>query len=345
LNLANQGDNIAAVPRAALERDTDPRGRKPSVTTTTTSTVRGAVWRSPAKVNLCLRVRGRRGDGYHLLDSIFVPVDLGDRITLAVAALRTGADSAVAVRWDHPGVPADGTNLAARAATLLLAECGCGADVRIAIEKTIPPGSGLGGGSGNAATVLAGMNALLGLGVPAVRLRELALRLGADVPFFLCGRPARVRGIGEDVEPITGWPALRLVVAIPRLAVATAWAFRAFAQGGCTPPGDEPPALAPAGDEPARLAAGEAPAPDLLVNDLERVVLPAFPAIAELKAQLLAAGATAAVMSGTGSAVIGIAPSAAAAERIAAAIQRVRPEVRVHAVGVFAGPSIADPSG
>ena len=241
------------------------------------------------------------------------------------------------MRCDHPGGPEDGTNLAARAAVLLLAERGCGAEVGIVIEKTIPPGSGVGGGSGNAATVLAGMNALLGLGVPVARLREIALRLGADVPFFLCGRTARVRGIGEEVEPITGWPALQLVVAIPRLAVATAWAFRAFAQAGDTPPCHEPLGHA-AGDEPARLAAGATPTPDLLVNDLERVVLAAFPAIAELKARLLAAGATAAVMSGSGSAVIGLAPSIAVAERIAAAIRRASREVRAHAVGVFAGP-------
>ena len=304
----------------------------------TASTFQRAAWRSPAKVNLCLRVVGRRDDGYHLLDSIFVPIDLCDRITITVAAVRPGAETTVAVHCDHPGVPEDGTNLAARAAVLLLAERGCGADVRIVIEKTIPPGSGLGGGSGNAATVLAGMNALLGLGVPAARLRELALGLGADVPFFLCGRTARVRGVGNEIEPIPGWPALHLVVAIPPLAVATAWAFRAFAQTGCAPQRQELPGLVPVGDEPARLAAGAAPGPDLLVNDLERVVLAAFPEIAELKARLLAAGATAAVMSGSGSAVIGLAPSAAGAERIAAATRRAIPEVHAHAVGVFAGP-------
>lgn len=300
---------------------------------TITATMHRAVWRSPAKVNLCLRITGRRDDGYHLLDSIFVPIDLCDRIVLDIDGLRAGVETSLEVRCDVPGVPQDGRNLAARAARALLAECGYGARVRLRIEKTIPPGAGLGGGSGNAATVLRGLSALLGLAVPAARLRDIALHLGADVPFFLCGGTARVRGIGEDVQPIGGWPGLRLVVAVPPVEIATAWAFRVFAEradGGRWA----------VGDEPARLAAGAKPAADLLVNDLERVVLPAFPVVAEVKARLLEAGASAVVMSGSGAAVVGVAPSAAAAERIAAMLRRALPEVRAHAVGVFREPPV-----
>jgi 4-diphosphocytidyl-2-C-methyl-D-erythritol kinase len=282
-----------------------------------------ASWRSPAKVNLCLRVVGRRADGYHLLDSVFAPIDLCDTITVDVDAIARGAATRIDVGCDRADVPQDASNLAARAASALLAECGLGGRMRITIVKTIPPGSGLGGGSGNAATVLRELNARLGLGVTHARVRELAVALGADVPFFLDATPARVRGIGEDVQPIVGFHDVALVVAIPPVTVSTAWAFRAYAE--------LVPSPAAAGDEPARLAAGAAPSAALLINDLERVVLPAFPAIAALKRLLYACGAEAAVMSGSGSAVIGLAAPSTAAP-LAAAVRRAAPEVAIHAV-------------
>ena len=290
----------------------------------TPSTARHAVWRSPAKVNLCLRVVGRRRDGYHLLDSVFVPIDLCDELAVTVEGVAGGAPTRVEVRCDRAGVPRDASNLAARAAVALLAERGLGATVRIEIAKTIPPGTGLGGGSGNAATMLRRMNEWLALAVAPARLREIALGLGADVPFFLLGVPARVRGIGEDVQPIPGFPNLSLVVAIPPVAVSTAWAFRAFAE--------LVPSPAAAGDEPAALAGGAPPAAPLLVNDLERVVLPAFPVVAELKRLMLASGARAAVMSGSGSAVVGLAGTGDEAAGIAADLRRHAPEAAVHAV-------------
>ena len=290
----------------------------------TTHTARRLRWRSPAKVNLCLRVVGRRADGHHLLDSVFAPIDLCDEIAVTIDGVAPGAPIAVEVRCDRDDVPHDASNLAARAAVALLAEHGLGATLRIEIAKTIPPGTGLGGGSGNAATVLRGLAETFALDVTEARLAELALALGADVPFFLVGAPARVRGIGEDVEPISGFSELALVVAIPPVAVSTAWAFRAFA--ALAP---EPAAV---GEEAAQLAAGAAPSPALLVNDLERVVLPAFPAIAQLKARLLTGGASAAVMSGSGSAVVGVTASIAEAERLAAEVRRARPEVQAYAV-------------
>jgi len=292
--------------------------------TTMAATPRRLHWRSPAKVNLCLRVVGRRDDGYHLLDSVFVPIDLCDDITVTIDGVAPGAARSITVRCDRDDVPADGANLVARAAGAVLAECGLGATLRFDIIKRIPPGTGLGGGSGNAATVLHGLIDALALDVDPARLAELAVRLGADVPFFLSGRPARVRGIGERVEPLAGLDALALVVAIPPVAVSTAWAFRTFAASGAIPAN---------GDEAARLAAGAVPSAELLVNDLERVVLPAFPAVAELKSALRRAGATAAVMSGSGSAVAGLAESRAGAERLAAAVRAALPGVQAYAVG------------
>jgi len=115
---------------------------------------------------------------------------------VTIDGVAPGAPIAVEVRCDRDDVPHDASNLAARAAVALLAEHGLGATLRIEIAKTIPPGTGLGGGSGNAATVLRGLAETFALDVTEARLAELALALGADVPFFLVGAPARVRGIG-----------------------------------------------------------------------------------------------------------------------------------------------------
>jgi len=285
-----------------------------------------ATWRSPAKVNLCLRIVGRRADGYHLLDSIFAAVDLCDRITVEVRDVRAGADSVIEVSCDHPAVPASASNLAARAAQALLHERGIAAHVTIGLEKHIPPGSGLGGGSGNAATVLSGLNALLDLAVPAARLREMALGLGADVAFFLSGGVARVRGIGEVVEPIRPAPDLHLVLAIPSFGVSTAWAFGAYAAAHL------PFAT---GDAASLFGADGRPAAAELVNDLEGVVFAQHPALAALKRQVLAAGAEAAVMSGSGSVILGLAPSAPNAHAIAGRVAAANPAVVVRAVALY----------
>ena len=285
-----------------------------------------ATWRSPAKVNLCLRVVGRRADGYHLLDSIFAAVDLCDRVTVEARDAGAGAGSVIEVRCDHPGVPASATNLAARAAQALLDDRGIGAHVTIGLEKRIPPGSGLGGGSGNAATMLTGLNALLELAVPAARLHELALHLGADVAFFLSGGVARVRGIGEVIEPTPRMPDLHLVLAIPSFGVSTAWAFGAYAA-----------ARVPftIGDAASLFDAEERLSATHLVNDLEPVVFARHPELAALKQQMLAAGAQAAVMSGSGSTILGVAPSAAGARAIATRLAAANPSVAVHAVGLY----------
>lgn len=262
-----------------------------------------ATWYSPAKVNLCLRIVGRRADGYHLLDSVFAAIDLCDRIFLSVEELADGAPSEVVVRCDAPGVPADGTNLAARAATMLLEACGVAARVTIEIDKRIPAGAGLGGGSSNAATVLRALSELLELAIEPAGLCHLALGLGADVPFFLTGGHARVRGIGDRVQAIAGWPEVALAVVVPPVAVSTAWAFRTY------PPHRLPDRLEPE-TEADRLAAGHPLDGSTMVNDLEHVVLPAYPDVARAKERLIAAGATAAVMSGSGSAVVAVVPNA-----------------------------------
>jgi 4-diphosphocytidyl-2-C-methyl-D-erythritol kinase len=275
----------------AVQDETMRDSRSPVMTTRTTMTRT-----APAKVNLCLRIVGRRPDGYHLLDSIFAAVDFADLVTISVAPCDGGDERPrVTVSCAYPGVPSDETNLAARAAHAFLTRSKARAHVDVTIEKRIPPGAGLGGGSSNAAAVIDALNTLCDTRVPSARLAELALALGADVPFFLTGGCARVQGVGEHVEPIPGWPGHEIVLTLPPVSVATAWAFRNYRA-----------ALDPAPEEPKRLAASSAIAPELLRNDLEAVVLPAFPEVAAAKRGLLAAGAAAAVMSGSGSAVLGV---------------------------------------
>ncbi|MFG6468527.1 4-(cytidine 5'-diphospho)-2-C-methyl-D-erythritol kinase [Roseateles sp. BYS87W] len=151
---------------------------------------------APAKLNLFLHVVGKRDDGYHLLESVFVLIDWADTLHIE------RRDDGRLVRHDVLGgdLPAD--DLCLRAARLLQAETGCTYGADIHLEKRLPAGAGMGGGSSDAATTLLGLNRLWGTRVPLPRLLELGLRLGADVPFFLGGTPAFVEGIGEILTPI-----------------------------------------------------------------------------------------------------------------------------------------------
>lgn len=172
---------------------------------------------APAKLNLFLHVIGRRPDGYHLLQSVFVLIDWMD--TLHLDLRRDGRIS----REDlADSLPAD--DLCLRAARLLQQDSGSELGVHIAIEKRVPWGAGLGGGSSDAATVLLGLNRLWGLNWPRRRLLDLGLRLGADVPFFIGGNNAWVEGVGESLTPIE-LPDSQFIVLKPTAAIPTAAIF------------------------------------------------------------------------------------------------------------------------
>ena len=177
-------------------------------------------WPAPAKLNLFLHVVGRRVDGYHLLQTVFRLIDLQDTLRFA-----RRDDDAVRRANDVPGVPEE-DDLVVRAARLLQEETGCREGVTITIEKRIPMGGGLGGGSSDAATALAVLNRLWNLHVPRERLAQLALTLGADVPFFLFGRNAFAEGVGEALTPIELPPAW-YVVLTPPVSVSTREIFTA----------------------------------------------------------------------------------------------------------------------
>ena len=278
---------------------------------------------APAKVNLYLRIVGRRPDGYHLLDSLMVPVSLYDEITVEAESGRPE----IVMTCDDPTVPGGKTNLAYKAAALLCREAGVQAGVSINLRKCIPAGAGLGGGSSNAAAVLKSVNILLSLGLPEARLGALAACLGADVPFFIPCRPARVEGIGEILTAVQALPLRWLVIVVPPFGVSTPWAYRRF---------DElSPSLSPA--PLAQAATGQWPAPEVLINDLERAVLPAYPLIAQIKAHLLRLGAQGALMSGSGSAVFGVFQSRAAAEQ---AVTALREKGKTFLVEPLTGPPL-----
>jgi 4-diphosphocytidyl-2-C-methyl-D-erythritol kinase len=232
---------------------------------------------APAKLNLMLHVVGRRADGYHLLQTVFRLIDLAD--TLAFAP-RT--DGAIRLATPLSGVP-EGDDLTVRAARLLQAETGCARGATISLEKRIPIGGGLGGGSSDAATTLIALNELWGTGLARADLARLGLRLGADVPFFLFGRNAFGEGLGEVLTPLDLGPAWYVVIT-PQVAVSTREMFAA-------------PELT-RDTKPLKITAFFA---GLGRNDLEPVVRARFPEVARALEWL--AGHGAARLSGSGASV------------------------------------------
>ena len=173
---------------------------------------------APAKLNLFLHVLGRRPDGYHLLQTVFRFIDFGDRLSFDIT------DTPEIVLLDSlEGVPED-SNLCVRAARLLQLESGCTKGARIGLEKNLPMGGGLGGGSSDAATALIVLNRLWGIDFSRDELIEIALKLGADVPVFVFGENAFAEGIGEKLSPVFLDPAWYLVL-IPPVCISTAEIF------------------------------------------------------------------------------------------------------------------------
>lgn len=175
---------------------------------------------APAKVNLFLHITGRRADGYHLLQSVFRLIDFNDTLRIKVRK-----DGAISRAKDIANVP-EQQDLCIRAALLLQQHTGCALGADIAVDKYIPMGGGLGGGSSDAASVLLALNSLWQLNLSREELMGLGLKLGADVPFFIFGENAWVEGVGEQIQPIA-LPAAHYVILTPQVHVATAEIFSA----------------------------------------------------------------------------------------------------------------------
>jgi 4-diphosphocytidyl-2-C-methyl-D-erythritol kinase len=257
---------------------------------------RGLVVQASAKVNLTLEVLGKREDGYHELATILQSVDLWDRLAVEPA------DSLSLVTSD-PALPTDEGNLVMRAARLLRDEAGVSRGARIRLDKRIPVAAGLGGGSSDAASTLWALNRLWGIRWPVKRLQELAERLGMDVPFFLGKGRAMATGRGERLAPLPAAGALALVLVNPNFPLSTRDVYQQVPAGwSAEPAGTRRMVAALRGRSPRQVATA-------LTNNLETVVEPTVPAIARMKAALLAAGALGAVMSGSGPTVFGVARS------------------------------------
>lgn len=247
-----------------------------------------------AKVNRSLVVLGRRADGYHELDTVFQAVGLCDRLTFEAAGGLT-------LSVDDPSVPAGPENLVLRAARALADAAGVKRGAAITLEKRIPAGGGLGGGSSDAAATLLGLSALWGLEPEPGRLGEIAAALGSDVPFFLCGGTARGLGRGERIFPLPDAAPGGVVLVMPPFPVSTPEVFRALG----APPWE------------ARAAGPEATMGDPDRNDLETAAEELFPALRSAREALAAAGAARARLSGSGSTVFGLFPDLVSAAQAA----------------------------
>ena len=261
------------------------------------------VARAHAKVNLDLRVLGARADGFHELRTVFQTIELHDTLTCV------GRAGAFALKCRTSGIPLDDSNLVWRAAAALwasLGRAGAPRDAVVTIEKAIPVQAGLGGGSADAAAALLALGRLWG-GVPSTLLREVASGIGADVAFFLSGGTALGLGRGEEIYPLVDLPPHWIVLVRPPFGVSTAEAYAWYDE-------DRSAGL----KEPRELQILPVPWPTRaaqMINDLEPPVVRRHPEITGLKAALREAGAVAAAMSGSGSAVFGLFRSRAAAAR------------------------------
>lgn len=282
---------------------------------------------APAKINLYLEILGDRSDGYHELAMVMQSIDLADRIEL-----RSIGTDIIRVRCDNAQVPADKTNLAYRAADLLarlfpeaFARFG---GVEISIHKQIPVAAGLAGGSANAAAVLIGMDLMWQLGLTQSELQELAAQLGSDIPFCIAGGTALATGRGEKLSPLPGLDQLYVVLAKYRnLSISTAWAYQTYRQkfhSSYCPPEDVdcrrervhsgPMVAAIAHQDWQKIG-------QLLHNDLEKVALPAYPAIQQLRDAFQSLEILGTMMSGSGPTVFALTDSRSKAEQVQAQVK------------------------
>jgi 4-diphosphocytidyl-2-C-methyl-D-erythritol kinase len=279
---------------------------------------------APAKINLYLEIIGDRPDGYHSLAMVLQSIDLADHIHLQINKTHD-----IRIHCDHAQVPIDKTNLAYRAAELLVtkfpdafAQYG---GVNITIDKHIPVAAGLAGGSTNAAAVLVGINLLWNLGLTQPELEELGATLGSDVPFCIAGGTAIATGRGEQLSPLLGIDNIHIVLGKYRsLEVSTAWAYKTYRQqfGSSYIKDTESLATRAAAVNSGAMIKAIQKNDALLIaqelhNDLERVVLPTYPQVLQLKEVLASEkGVLAAMMSGSGPSVFAVCESQQQAEQV-----------------------------
>jgi len=260
---------------------------------------------APAKINLSFEIKARREDGYHEIETLMAPISLADRLTI-----EPRDEPEIDFSCDDPALPGGDDNLVVRAAHLFRAATGIQTGVRIVLEKKIPHGAGLGGGSSDAASTLLGLNELFETRLDQKALMGLGAQLGSDVPFFITGSAAICRGRGELVNPIKLERKLDLLLVKPDFGVPTPWAYAKWKESR------ELPGV----DYSAQEFSGMR-----FVNDLERPVFEKFVFLAHLKMWLrLQPEVGTALMSGSGSTVFAVLRKAAGSQSLS---ERLRGEI------------------
>ncbi|MFZ0450350.1 MAG: 4-(cytidine 5'-diphospho)-2-C-methyl-D-erythritol kinase [Desulfatiglandaceae bacterium] len=289
--------------------------------------ITGATVRTPAKLNIRLKVVGLRPDGYHDLVSLMVPVGIFDTLDFFPGP------PGITLSCEGTGVPENEENLVFRAARAFFARIGGEPALSISLRKQIPVAAGLGGGSSDAAATLMTLNRMHGTPLSGFEMSDVALGLGADVPFFLHNRPSLATGVGEVLEPINYWPPFWYVIVTPPLAISTAWVYDRLEMNAT-------PSTANSGQPDTQrleltnheydtiLASLKKDRPDirsLLENDLETVTVAHYPVIDAIKKLLMETGAEGALMSGSGPSVFGVFRSEEAAKKAKKAVSCRRP--------------------
>ena len=253
---------------------------------------------APAKVNLSFQIKGRRPDGFHEIETLMAPISLVDRITIE----KSGSAGEIDFSCNDASLPVGGDNLVVRAADLFRERTGITAGIRITLEKNIPHGAGLGGGSSDAASTLLALDEMFETGMPEAELMELAARLGSDVPFFIVRSAAICRGRGELVTPVKLETRLNLLLLKPNFGVPTPWAYSRWNEA------HELPEI----DYSSQNFGGVR-----FCNDLERPVFEKFVFLAHLKTWLRRQPEVkVALMSGSGSTVFAVVGEASDAEKL-----------------------------
>ena len=298
-----------------------------------------------AKINLYLEIVGDRPDGYHELVMVMQSVGLADRVTVRHTNVPT-----IRVHCDHPQVPNDTSNLAYRAAALLQSRYPQAANqqggVEIIIDKQIPVGAGLAGGSANAAATLVGLDLLWQLGLTQIELQTLAAELGSDIPFCIAGGTAIATGRGEQIDTLHGIDGLYVVLAkSPTLSISTPWAYKSYRQAFADtyqevstagPPRQERLQSSPmmtAISQQDGVAIGRH-----LHNDLEKVVLAAHPEVAAVRSAMMEAGGLGTLMSGSGPTLFTLTESLTKAEAL---VRQLRSRYAESELGLWIAPFVS----
>jgi len=266
--------------------------------------------KSPCKVNLLLNILGKRADGFHELETVMQPVNFCDELSFE----RGG--NGIQLSCSDKSLPVNSKNLVFRAAENFLAAAKISDGLKIHLEKKIPLAAGLGGGSGNAATTLLGMNEIFGWPLPIKALENIAESLGSDIPFFLQNKPALATGRGEKIQPLENFPALdgkAFLLIHPGFGISTPWAYQNLSRF--------PEALngkkGRAQELVQKLQTDDWPAiADGFYNSLETPALEKFPILQLFQEFLRDNGALAAIMSGSGSTTFAICKNISSAESL-----------------------------